>query len=299
MTETPTQPKTEGSPPRKAPAGFTVPQWKDFCDKGFIAIPGAMGEDEAARYREAAQELIGRYPDYDPAHAFRLANVLPEHKTLWELIDHDRHVGFPYDIYGEQMQLVQSDLFVRPPGGIVNHWHIDGPRALPYRVFSPDLPLKLRIGYWLTNVPETEMGNYVYVPGSHKADYDREHSGTGDVPGQEVICGPAGTMTVAHANIWHRIDPNFSDRTRITIFLTYAPSWLANYYSYPDELLGQLSREQRIILRPYTDGEDFVRPPKQDLPLFVGDYVPSGPADTDFHKIRRLTRYERELRTAR
>jgi hypothetical protein len=281
---------------RKAPPGFTAEQWKEFGDKGFLAIPNAMSQDAAARYRTAAQELISRYPDYDPEHAFRVANVLPEHKTLWELIDHDRHSGFPYDLYGEQMQLVQSDLFVRPPGGIVNHWHIDGPRALPYRVFSPDLPLKLRVGYWLTDVPEPQMGNYVYVPGSHKSDYEPEHSGNGEVADQEVICGSAGTLTVAHANVWHRIAPNLSDRTRITIFLTYAPSWLANYYSYPDELLSQLNREQRIILRPYSDGEDFVRPPKADLPLFVDDYVPVGPEETDFHKIRRFTRYERVLR---
>jgi hypothetical protein len=281
---------------RVAPKGFSADQWQEFTDRGFIAIPNAMDTDEARRYREAAEELISRYPDYDPAHAFRVANVLPEHETLWELIDHDRHVGFPYDLYGEQLQLVQSDLFVRPPGGIVNQWHIDGPRALPYRVFSPDLPLKLRVGYWLTDVPEPNMGNYVYVPGSHRDVYEQEHSGVGEVQGQEVICGKAGTMTVAHANVWHRIDPNLSDRTRITIFLTYAPSWLANYYSYPEELLKQLSREQRIILRPYTDGEDFVRPPKSDLPLFVEEYTPTGPADTDFHKIRRLTRYERVLR---
>lgn len=282
---------------RMAPDGFTADEWQKFTGKGFIAKPDAMSPDEVTRYREAAEELIARYPDYDPAHAFRVANVLPQHETLWELIDHDRHIGFPYDLYGEQLQLVQSDLFVRPPGGIVNHWHIDGPRALPYRVFSPDLPLKLRVGYWLTDVPEPQMGNYVYLPGSHKPDYGLEHSGTGDVPGQEVICGKAGMLTVAHANVWHRIDPNLSDRTRITIFLTYAPSWLANYYTYPGELLERLSREQRIILRPYSDGEDFVRPPKQDLPLFLEDYKPSGPADTDFHKIRRLTRYERVLRT--
>ncbi len=281
---------------RKAPAGFTIEQWSEFSDKGFIALPGAVPAEACERYRAAALELIERHSDYDPAHAFRVANVLPQHEKLWELIDHDQHAGFGYDLYGDQLQLVQSDLFVRPPGGIVNSWHIDGPRALPYRVFSPELPLKLRIGYWLTDVQEPNMGNYVYVPGSHKADYDLEHSGTGDALGQEVICGSAGTLTVAHANVWHRIDPNQSDRTRITIFLTYAPSWLANYYSYPEDLLARMTREQRIILRPYEDGEDFVRPPKQDLPLFIDDYIPTGPADTDFHKIRRFTRYERILR---
>jgi phytanoyl-CoA dioxygenase PhyH len=281
---------------RKASPGFTAGQWQEFCANGYIQIPGTMTPGEVSRYREIAEEIARRYPDYDPAHAFRIANVLPQHEGFFDLIDNDRHVGFPYDLYGDQLQLVQSDLFIRPPGGIVNHWHIDGPRALPFRVFSPILPLKLRIGYWLTDVDKPLMGNYVYIPGSHKPEYDGEHSGNGDVPGQVTICGSAGTITVAHANLWHRIDPNESDRTRITIFLTYAPSWIANYYSYPAELLARLNREQRIILRPYTDGEDFIRPPREDLPLFLDSYLPDGPPGTDFHKIRRYTRYERTLR---
>lgn len=289
---------TATGPTRVAPTGFSLEQWRVFQQKGFITVPGALTADEVARYRQAAEELAGDYPDYDPGHAFRIANVLPQHETLFDLIDHNRHVGFPFDLYGHQLQLVQSDLFIRPPGGIVNHWHIDGPRALPYRVFSPDLPLKLRIGYWLTDVPRPKMGNYVYVPGSHLPDYEGEHSGNGNAPGQEVICGGAGTLTVAHANLWHRIDPNESDQTRITIFLTYAPSWLANYYSYPPELLARLTREQRIILRPYDDGEDFVRPPKEDLPVFIDTDEPAAPPGVDFHKIRRHTRYERVLSAA-
>lgn len=281
---------------RKAPAGFTEELWAEFERDGFVQIPDALSPDETKRYRDAALELAKTYSDYDPAHAFRIANVLPQHDVFRDLIDHDRHVGYPYDVYGEQLQFVQSDLFIRPPSGIVNQWHIDGPRAVPYRVFSPYLPLKLRVGYWLTDVPRPEMGNYVYVPGSHHADYTLEHSGTGDAPGQRVICGSAGTLTVAHANVWHRIDPNLSDQTRITIFLTYAPSWIASYYDYPKDWLANLTREQRILMRPYTDGEEFIRPPKEDLPLFLDDYTPVGPAETDFHKIRRLTRYERYLR---
>jgi len=285
------------NPYRVAPDGFTKEQWDKFSEDGFIQVGGRLTPEETARYRAATLELAESYGSYDPAHAFRIANVLPQHEVLTELIDHARHAGFPYDIYGEQMQLVQSDLFIRPPGGVINHWHIDGPRAVPYRVFSPVLPLKLRIGYWLTDVPTPGMGNYVYVPGSHKPEYTAEHSSLDDVPGQRIICGEAGTLTVAHANVWHRIDANNSDKTRITIFLTYAPSWLAGYYDYPESWLDTLNREQRILIRPYKDGEEFIRPPKDDLPLFVEpDYTPTGPGATDVHKIRRFTRYERNLR---
>jgi hypothetical protein len=282
---------------RKAPPGFTPDLWREFVKDGFVTIPDAIDHSDVKRYREAAEELASAYAHYDPEHAFRMANILPQHEAFRELVDHDRHVGFAYDLYGDQLQLVQSDLFIRPPGGVVNHWHIDGPRAVPYRVFSPHLPLKLRFGYWLTDLPESRMGNYVYVPGSHRESYEEEHSGNGFSSQQRVICGNAGTLSIAHANVWHRIDPNESDRTRITIFLTYAPSWLNGYYEYPKDWLEGLNREQRIIVRPYTDGENFIRPPRADLPLFADEYAPEAPSETDYHKIRRLTRYERSLKS--
>ncbi len=134
-----------------------------------------------------------------------------------------------------------------------------------------ELPLKLRIGLWLTDIPTPEMGNFVYVPGSHQPDYDGEHGGIGDVPGQRVLCGAAGTLTVMHCSLWHRIDRNTQGGTRMTIFLTYAPSWVAPYYRYDADWLEGRNREQRIILRAYDDFENVIRPPEEDIPLFIDD----------------------------
>ncbi|MDP9164533.1 MAG: phytanoyl-CoA dioxygenase family protein [Actinomycetota bacterium] len=280
---------------RKAPEGFTQEQWETFERDGFLAIPDAIGGDDVQRYLGAAEELRRRNPAYDPAHAFRLANVLPEHPDLEDLIDNDRHIGYAYDLYGDQTKCVQSDIFIRPTQGIINHWHVDGPRSLPFRVFSPTLPLKLRVGYWLTGVPEREMGNYIYIPGSHKPDYDAYHSGINDVEGQQLLCGRAGTMTIAHANLWHRIDANYSTQTRATIFLTYSPSWIASYYPYPADWVNRLTRDRKVLMRAYEDGESFIRPPAEDLPLFADGAGVQVDTETDFHKLRRPTRYELNL----
>jgi hypothetical protein len=283
---------------RPAAAGFSSDQWKQFSGSGFLQISNALTAAETTRYLAACEEVVARNPHADPRHAYRVTNVVTEHEAFRELIDHDRHIGFAYDLYGDQLQLVQSDLFIRPPFGVVNQWHIDGPRAVPFRVFSPHLPLKLRFGYWLTDVPRPQMANYVYLPGSHRPEYDGDHRGIGTVPGQQVVCGTAGTITIAHTNLWHRIEPNTSDRTRVTIFLTYAPSWIAGYYAHSPEWLATLNREQRIIMRPYVDGEEFIRPPREDLPLFHEPELPPTPDGEDAHKVRRLTRYERFLRGA-
>jgi hypothetical protein len=283
---------------RRAPAGFTREQWEIFERDGFLQIPDAMTPDEVDHYLQAARECTQSGPVWDPAHTYKVHNLVTQHHTFRELIDHDRHVGFAYDIFGDQLRLVHSDLLIRPRQGVINQWHFDGPRVVPYRAFSPVLPLKLRIGYWLTDLPEPGMGNLVYLPGSHRADYDAEHAGIGDVPGQRALQCKAGTITIAHASTWHRVDGNLSDTTRVTIFLSYAPSWVTGYYSSDEQWLNTLSREQRIIMRPYdSDKEQFTRPPAEDLPLFADEQSLEHSPEKEFHKIRRRSRYERQFRS--
>ena len=293
LTAAPKRPEFEATF-RAPPPGFTDEQWRTFRKDGIVCIPDAIEPDQVAQYLAAIQESAGRHDNYDPAHTWKIRNAVTEHAMLRELIDHDRHVGYAYDLYGEQTRLLQADVFMRPTGSVINHWHVDGPRSLPYRAFSPVLPLKLRIGYWLTDVEEPDMGNLVYLPGSHDAREQREFTGIGDVEGQKVVCCRAGTMTIAHASLWHRVMRNANPRTRVNLFLSYAPSWITGYYHYNLDWVAELGREQRIILRAYSDPEDLTRPPASDLPLFATKTSPQAGLEEP-HKIRCRTRYETHL----
>ena len=281
---------------RVAPAGFTPEQWRTFRRDGLIHLENVIPPADVERYRATAEKCLAGLR-YDPAHTNKIENIVRVHDDFRDLIDHDRHVGYPYDIFGDQTRLAQSDLFVRPPGSVVNQWHVDGPRAVPFRVFAPILPLKLRVGYWLTDLPHEHMGNMVYLPGSHDGGYEGAHQGTGDVAGQRVLTCSAGSVTVFHASIWHRIQANESDRVRVNIFLSYIPSWINGYFFQDEEWADTLTREQRIIVRPYgTDQERLIRPPASDLPLFDDADAPDLPPGVEVHKARRPTRYERRLR---
>ena len=165
-----------------APAGFTDEQWRAFMRDGLIHREGVLAPAKADALLRAAQECI-QGQAYDKDHTSKVENVISAHPEFQTLIDLDTHIGYPYDIFGDQIRLSQNDLFVRRPGSVVNHWHIDGPRAVPYRVFSPVLPLKLRIGYWLTDLPHENMANLVYLPGSHRAGYAAEHTDGDNCPG--------------------------------------------------------------------------------------------------------------------
>jgi hypothetical protein len=281
---------------KAAPAGFTPEQWKTFSCDGLVHIPDVLPPDTVDELLKAALECLEGLRLEDE-HTNKVENVIAHHPAFHQLIDHSGHIGFVYDVFGDQLRLSQNDVFCRPPGSVVNHWHIDGPRAVPYRAFSPVLPLKMRVGYWLTDVPRDDMANMVYLPGSHRPEYTQEHAGTGALTGQQVLTPTKGSLTVFNGNLWHRIQPNTSEVTRVNVFLSYTPSWINGYYFHDVQAMPGLTREQRIVLRPYGDvQEGFSRPPGEDQPLYSGGLAVDTGLPVERHKVRRLTRYEQYLR---
>ncbi|NEP49401.1 MAG: phytanoyl-CoA dioxygenase family protein [Moorea sp. SIO3C2] len=160
---------------------------------------------------------------------------------------------------------------MRTPGDWHNKWHFDGARVVPKTVFSPILPLQTKVSYWLTDLPHPQMGNFVYIPGSHRWQYLDAYHTNESVPGEQILCVKKGTMTIHTGALWHRVEPNLSETTRYNLFLCYSPSWIASgdRLTSDPEWLKILNREQRIIMRSYIYGYDHERPPADDYPLFL------------------------------
>jgi hypothetical protein len=223
-------------------------------------------------YKDAIDRVAEASPRYKKGETFSAENIVEKDPVFTGLIDHPRHVGYAYDLFGELLKLHQSQFFLRPPGGgNYNIWHPDGARALPYGVFSPKLPLQIKIGYWLTDLPRPKMGNLVVFPGSHREQYMDAYDTHESVPGEQVVCVRKGTMTVMHSSIWHRVEPNESDVTRYNIFIAYCPAWVtpADRLQSNPEWLKTLNREQRIIMRSYSHAYHNAKPPAEDFPLFL------------------------------
>ena len=223
------------------------------------------------RYVEAIDRICASDPNYRPGRDFRVTNAVTADPVLSELIDHPRHVGYGYDLYGELLKVQRSDVFVRPRNTNRSTWHPDSPRPTPYATFSPVLPLRLCIGYWLTDLPRTGMANFIYMPGSHKSPEFEPYYTHRSVPGEEALCVPAGTITVMHCGIWHRVDVNETDTVRKNIFISYCPSWLweGDRRQCDPEWIATLNREQRIIMRSFPEAHDRTNPRAEDIPLFL------------------------------
>lgn len=258
-------------PYRKAPPGFTADQRDQFDREGLIVLENALTEAEIQRYVDTIDHLTAKDPKFKPDQFYSKENIVELDPVFSELIDHPRHVGFVYDFYGELLKLHVSQFFLRPRGGAYNLWHPDGARAVPYGVFSPDLPLQIKIGIWLTDLPAPKMGNLVMRPGSQRDQYFEGYDTHNSYPDERVLCVPRGAMTIMNGNVWHRVEPNESDTVRKNIFLAYCPSWIvqADRLQSNPEWLETLNREQRIIMRSYSYAYDHTKPPKTDFPLFL------------------------------
>jgi phytanoyl-CoA dioxygenase PhyH len=255
-----------------APPGFTPEQRAVFDRDGYLFIPNALCPEEVRLYTETIDRVAAEHPDYRPGKPLTPWNgVAHLHPVLTELIDHPRHVGFGYDLYGELLKLHNSQFFLRPPGKSGTKWHNDGARAVPYAVYAPVIPLQLKVAYWLTDLPRERMGNLVIAPGSHRSQHFPAYTKPVDVPGQVAVCVPAGTMMLINGNLFHTVQDNDSEVTRYNLFYTYCPSWVceADRLSCDEEWLATLTREQRIIMRSYKNPYDRTKPPAEDFPLYL------------------------------
>src|SRR5438105_10108768 len=100
-----------------APPGFTPEQREVFDRDGYLPIPNALSPEEARLYIETIDRVAAEHPDYGPNKPFTpWSGVAHLHPVLTELIDHPRHLGFAYDLYGELLKLHNSQCFLRQPG---------------------------------------------------------------------------------------------------------------------------------------------------------------------------------------
>ena len=288
---------------QKAPPGFTPEQWQRFDRDGYLLLENALTPDEVALYVETIDRVAARHPEYRPGKPFTpwsgIAHLDPH---LTELIDHPRHVGYAYDLYGELLKLHNSQCFMRPPGKSGTKWHNDGARAVPYRVYASEIPLQLKVAYWLTDLPREKMGNLVVAPGSHKSQSFPAYTKPVDVPGQVPVCVPAGTMMLINGNLFHTVQDNESEVTRYNLFYTYCPSWVceADRLCCDEAWLATLTREQRIIMRSYRHPYDRTKPPAEDFPLYLDretglDHDPDADLDVPLAIRKRRTAVENGL----
>ena len=119
-------------------------------------------------------------------------NIYAESDVFIDLIDHPGTFGLVLDLMGSYIGCSVGQATMRPlDQSYKGYIHPDGGEALEQiRVTETSLPLQVKIQYFLTPLPETNMGNFIVFPGSHLRPWPEERLPAGtDTPGRRAaVC---------------------------------------------------------------------------------------------------------------
>ena len=268
-----------------APIRLSPDQLAAFERDGFLHLPALLSSDENAHYLALVEKMSADFraeKGLESHQTVEIRNAIARESELLPLLSHPNALGAMLDILGWNIQITTSHVFARTPNPGEKmafkaiDWHADGPNPRPPRVngeFGPVEPrIYAKIGYFLTDLSEPNMGNLRVVPGSHlraaKPEIDVE---TGEPRGMVELLTRAGDAVLFENRCWHAVGPNLSTQARRNIYIGYCPRWIKaiDFQSQSDELLARADDVQKQLLGASTDELSFYLPARApgDVPL--------------------------------
>ena len=279
-------------------------QRNQWDEDGYLIIKNALSAEEVADlivevdYLDEVSQRLGRNPNLmlDAVNIIDAATeglfqpeqdnvgTLLRHEpseAFLNLIDHPNHLGIVCELIGAAIQLSWTEAVVRPPSPKpANRWHKDGSKPYYFPTVGRKTALQwARIGFFLTDVLQPDMGNFTVIPGSHRAGFPKlpqglEHALTitsytnfkqteqidAGVPGARQLLLEAGDAVLFHNSLWHCVPRNTSNVRRKNLWYVYTPLWmrLGDRTENSPKLIAKCNPVRRQLLgeltRPNTNG---------------------------------------------
>ena len=253
---------------------------------GYFLVRGALDAPTVAQLLAVAEREDERYrqePGVGPHHVLNLHDLIDRDASWLELVDLATTFGKVWGVLGWHIQLFHTQLIVTPPAppgadpGAYG-WHQDNNRMNLDIETIPQPRMSLKVGYFLTDLPQEGMGNLSVVPGSHRdgrPDWsldDRRHAAV------EIVAA-AGDAVVFDRRLWHAASTNTSDRTRVFATYGYSYRWLRTKSAmHHAELLEQVDPIRRQLLGATSSANGYFEPTDEDVPLraWIRDHLGEG-----------------------
>jgi ectoine hydroxylase-related dioxygenase (phytanoyl-CoA dioxygenase family) len=166
------------------------------------AVAGASPEDvRVGSTTTRVTDFVNRGPDFDAVYVFP------------PLLDACRQ------IIGADFRLSSYHARTLHPHASAGEWHVDVQRG------SKDWPL---VGFiFMVDAFTAENGATRFAPGTHrwrKTPEDSMQDLRADYDGQELACGPAGSLLVFNGSTWHGHTANRTDRPRRSLQGAFIPA---------------------------------------------------------------------------
>ena len=256
---------------------MTDEQRDHFEQQGYLIVEDALDEQMLARLLEAgdrvdAGERAAR--EMEPAALMAKFRTIVEDDVFLELLDWPKTFPLIWDLLGWNVQHYISHLIYYPPepkGNIdlkPGGWHQDGGRPVP-EMERPQPRLSLKVGFWLTDISESDRGGIRIIPESHKRDRPPERTPNSDFEDAIQVQVKAGTAVLFDRRMWHSRGINTSEVTRKVFFLGYSYRWLRglDYNVIAAEVLEKCDPIRRQMLGDGVDVKGWWQPTEEDVPL--------------------------------
>jgi len=246
-----------------------------FERDGFLLLPRALDADTVTRLLAASDHEDARYREEDgvgPHHVLNLHDLVVREDAWLELLDWPTTFPKVWGVLGWHIQLFHTQLLVTPPAPAgaapgAYGWHQDNNRMNLDMETSPQPRVSVKVGYFLTHLPEAGMGNLSVVPGSHEL--GRPSVPLGEQPdGAIEVTAEAGDAILFDRRLWHAASTNCSNQTRVFVTYGYAYRWLRSKSAMQHaELFGRVDPIRRQLLGWCSTANGYFEPTDDDVPL--------------------------------
>jgi hypothetical protein len=212
------------------PAATTTAELTEAVAHEGWSVVGVLDRQLNRRLLAAVDEVAARSSETGTGGQLHLLSGLARHPDLAAVVDWPPLLALAVQLLSPNIYINHSHLDVHPPhpptGG--HRWHRDnGLMGRDMRLLWRDQPrVTAKVAVYLTDVESPDDGALEVVPGSHldtasRHPTEEQHDG---VP----ILGPAGTVAVFDARLWHRRRDNLGTRVRRAMFWGYSYRWLTS-----------------------------------------------------------------------
>jgi len=194
------------------------------------AVVGALDRPHTGRLLSAVDEVAARSSAAGDAGQLHLLSGFAQHPDLVSVVDWPPLLTLAVDLLSPNIYVNHSHLDVHPPHPPTgaHRWHRDnGLIGRDMRLLWQDQPrVTLKVAVYLTDVESPDDGALEVVPRSH-LDTESRYPDQEQPEGVPIL-GPAGTVAVFDARLWHRRRDNLGSRVRRAIFWAYSYRWLTS-----------------------------------------------------------------------
>ncbi len=246
-----------------------------FERDGFLMVRGALDAGLIDRLKLVADREDAEYrarPDVGRYHVLNQHDLIGRDPVYLDLVDLPTAFPKVFGVLGWHIQLFHTQLIVTPPapsaavrGGY--GWHQDNNRMNLDLETVPQPRVSVKVGYFLTDLPEAGMGNLCVVPGSHHLGRPAFPIGE-QPPGAVEVTAEAGDGILFDRRLWHSASANHSDQPRVFLTVGYSYRWLRPKSAMDlGALLDAMPPIRRQLLGATTSANAWYDPSDVDVPL--------------------------------